>query len=131
MRRFVIIFIVLACIVNFTIPAYCAWGCSKHPRPAAQKEPGAAPSGDCLQKLGRGLCNSITFPMEIPLQIGNTNVSDGPFAALTWGVLKGIGMTALRAAVGVYEVVTFPLPCPADYKPILTKPEYMFEDQIW
>ena len=52
-------------------------------------------------------------------------------AASTWGVLKGIGMSCLRLGVGVYETVTFPIPAPKGYVPILKDPEFMFEEQNW
>ena len=91
---------------------------------------GIAHCDDALKKLGRGACNVVTCPLEITNQIQKTNNSDGPMAAFTWGVLKGVGMIALRGVVGVYEVATFPIPIPACYKPILTDPEFFFEDQI-
>ena len=86
---------------------------------------------DAMRKLGRGICNSVTFPVEILEQINRTNVSDGPMAAMTYGILKGVGMSVLRACVGVYEVVTFPVPFPKEYKPILTDPEFFFENTNW
>ena len=84
--------------------------------------------GDALRKLGRGICNCFTFPLEILNQISKTNNSDGPMAAATYGVAKGIVMTGYRALVGVYEVATFPIPFPEYYKPILIDPEFMLED---
>ena len=91
----------------------------------------AGPCGnDAWKKLGRGVCNMATFPLELPNQISKTNITDGPMAAFTWGLLKGVGMTTLRALVGAYETLTFPMPCPEGYKPILTDPEFFFEDQI-
>lgn len=84
--------------------------------------------GDPLRKLGRGLSNCATFPIEIPNQISKTNNLDGAMAALTYGVVKGLTMTVFRAVVGVYEVATFPIPLPEYYKPILTDPEFMLED---
>ena len=86
---------------------------------------------DATKKLGRGFCNVVTCPFELALQPSRVNTSDGPMAAATWGVLKGIGMTGLRALVGVYEVVTFPIPFPKQYKPILKDPEFFFEEQNW
>ena len=103
--------------------------CGKCTKPAACNDQTVC--GDPLKKLGRGVCNAVTFPFEIPNQIQRTNNTDGPMAAYTWGVLKGVGMTALRAVVGVYEIVTFPFPFPEGYKPILTDPEFIFEDQNW
>lgn len=125
MRKALIVAVALACVMCFAMPAYCASNC------ASAADSDSTPNGDPLHKLGRGICNSITFPLEIPLQISKTNVNAGPLAAFTWGILKGVGMAGLRAVVGVYEVATFPLPFPKCYKPILTDPEFMFEDQNW
>jgi len=86
---------------------------------------------DPVKKLGRGLCNIGTFIFELPLQISRVNQVDGPMAACTWGVLKGIGMSGTRLITGVYETVTFPFPVPKDYAPILKDPEFMFEEQNW
>lgn len=78
-------------------------------------------------KLGRGLCNMVTFPLEVPEQISRTNVSDGPLAACTVGVLKGFGWALGRACVGIYETVTFMFPIPKNYEPLLKDPEYFLE----
>ena len=83
---------------------------------------------DPLKKLGRGICNVATCPLEVVEQMKRVNGTDGAFAAITWGVLKGVAMTGLRAIVGVYEVATFPIPLPGQYKPILKDPEFFFED---
>ena len=90
-----------------------------------------ARADDALKKLGRGLCNMVTFPLELPWQVSKVNNTDGPTAAVTYGALKGAGMVFVRAVVGVYEVVTFPFPVPKDFRPILTDPEFMFEDRSW
>ena len=81
-----------------------------------------------VTKLGRGLANMITFPLEIPEQIKRTNESDGPLASWTVGLLKGIGCSVGRACVGVYEAATFIIPSPKDYQPILKDPEYFLQD---
>jgi putative exosortase-associated protein (TIGR04073 family) len=93
----------------------------------------AAPAScdPALKKLGRGICNMLTFPWEMVEQVKRVNVSDGPFAAFTYGILKGAVMTCTRAAVGVYETATFLIPFPKDYKPILKDPEFVFEDMNW
>jgi len=83
---------------------------------------------DFLKKLGRGIANIATFPIEILLQTSRVNNTDGPVAAATWGVLKGVGMSGVRLLVGVYETVTFPIPLPPHYGPILKDPEFMFEE---
>jgi len=86
---------------------------------------------DALKKFGRGVCNVVTCPFEIFAQPMEINNSDGPMAAVTYGVLKGVGMTCVRGLVGVYEIATFLLPYPKGYKPILTNPEFFFEDMNW
>lgn len=85
------------------------------------------PKGDPLRKLGRGISNCLTFLIEIPNQISKTNNNDGPVAAITYGVAKGITMSIFRMVIGGYEVLTFPIPLPEWYRPILTDPEFMLE----
>lgn len=97
-------------IVSFLTPAYC---------------------DDAVKKLGRGVANVITCPFELFAQPKEVNNSDGPMAAATYGILKGVGMACIRGLVGVYEIVTFPVPLPKGYKPILTNPEFFFEDMNW
>jgi putative exosortase-associated protein (TIGR04073 family) len=100
------------------------------PQPCSGKAAEGLCNNGAWKKLGRGLCNMVTFPLELPNQISRTNNSDGPMAAFTWGLVKGAGMTCFRALVGVYETLTFPIPCPEGYKPVLTDPEFFLEDQI-
>jgi putative exosortase-associated protein (TIGR04073 family) len=83
---------------------------------------------NAMTKLGRGLANMVTFPLEVPEQISKTNNSDGPFAGYTVGVLKGLGWAMGRACVGVYEAATFLIPYPKDFKPVLKDPEYFLEN---
>ena len=79
-------------------------------------------------KIGRGISNVMSAPLELPKNIGDANKSDGIFAGLTWGILQGVADTIGRIVVGAYEVITFPFPIPEDYKPILTEPEYFLQD---
>ncbi len=84
-----------------------------------------------IKKLGRGICNIVTCPLELFKGIQDTNNENGFFAALTWGILKGTFNTGVRAVVGAYEVVTFPFPIPSDYEPILTDPEFFGEETVF
>jgi len=89
---------------------------------------GAACADDnMLTKLGRGVANVFTSPLEIPKDIGQTSRDDGPMAGFTVGVLKGVFNTVKRAVVGAFEIVSFPIPVPADYAPILDDPEYFLK----
>lgn len=128
--RTVAIVVALICAVSFIAPAYGAQcsSCASVRCQPCHSPCDCPPDGTPLQKLGRGFCNCITFPMEIFHQMGCVNQTDGPMAGLTWGLLKGVGMAGVRAVVGVYEVATFPIPCPECYRPILTSPEYFFEN---
>ena len=110
MRKMFLIGFIFLLLLAISTPAYC-------------QSP--------MKKLGRGLCNIVTFPLEVPEQIQRVNNQDGPMAGLTYGILKGIGMMGVRAMVGVYELATFPIPLPKDYKPILTDPEFFFEEKNW
>ena len=82
-----------------------------------------------IEKLGRGIANVLTCPFELPKGIGDVDEEKGMFAAYTWGILQGTVNTLKRAVVGVFEVATFPIPIPADYKPVLTDPEYFMEPE--
>lgn len=130
MRKIIVSAVIAACMVSFTAPAYSEWKAAHYPRPTPDKADAARPCGDCLTKLGRGFLNCLTFIMEVPSQISKVSKCNGPLAGFTWGVVKGVGMAGVRAGVGIYEVVTFPLACPAGYGPILNDPEYFFADEI-
>ncbi|MFC1576436.1 exosortase system-associated protein, TIGR04073 family [Candidatus Omnitrophota bacterium] len=90
-----------------------------------------APDTSALEKLGRGAANIITCVIEIPYRIGEANNEDGIFAACTVGLVTGVFRTGYRAVVGAFEVITFPIPIPEGYKPIITDPEYFFQDSLY
>ena len=78
-----------------------------------------------IRKFGRGVANLITSPFEIPKSIQEKLYDEGPVAALTYGLFDGIYKFVLRGVVGVYETVSFPIPFPTDYEPIV-EPEFLF-----
>lgn len=104
-RKIMGLTIIAALLLNFTLPA-------------------ASFAQDPAKKLGRGVANLALGWIALFTTIEDTGKSDGVFAAMTYGVFKGIAKAIQRTAVGIYETVTFPIPAPADYKPILTKPEF-------
>jgi putative exosortase-associated protein (TIGR04073 family) len=75
------------------------------------------------EKAGRGLAGIAVPFLEIPGNIVQTSEREGPVAGWTMGLAKGIGMSIVRPPVGVYELLTAPIPAPANYEPILL-PEY-------
>ena len=77
-------------------------------------------------KLARGLANVLASPLEIPRNVQNMTDSQGVLVGWTGGLAQGIGMMALRIIVGAYEIITFPIPIPEDYKPVL-EPEFVWQ----
>ncbi len=76
-----------------------------------------------LHKLGRGFVNVVTCWVEIPRNIAIEWENTDPVSGLFVGGIEGIGWGFARFASGVYEVVTFPIPVPAGYKPMM-EPEF-------
>jgi len=70
------------------------------------------------KKLGRGINNVTEFARmgEIRRSVEQTALWDGPEVGYTKGFIHGFNRSVVRTAVGVYEVVTFPLP---SYDPVL------------
>jgi putative exosortase-associated protein (TIGR04073 family) len=73
-----------------------------------------------IWKFGRGLENIIKSPVEIPVnmykeahraEIGGENAGGQMIGFLT-GTITGIGYTLARIGVGVFDIVTFPVPTP-------------------
>ena len=119
--------VMLSLIVSSAAPALCDEPTAKPDEPAAKLDEPAAKFNGPATKLGRGICNILTFPLEIPEQMSRMNNSDGPFAASTVGVLKGLGSAIGRACVGLFEAATFMSPGPKNYEPVLKDPEYFLE----
>lgn len=83
-------------------------------------------AGNAGEKLGRGLANTASGWLEIGAEIFRESEKSDTVGALfilspLKGFLKGIG----RTAVGIYETVTFLVPLPGDYQPII-EPEFVF-----
>jgi putative exosortase-associated protein (TIGR04073 family) len=90
----------------------------------------AVTAGHCqdpARKLGRGIANIITCPVEIPNNIVNRWSCDkAVFESICVGVPMGIIRMAIRCAVGAYETVTFPFPLPCGYCPVM-QPEFVWD----
>ncbi len=77
-------------------------------------------------KLGRGLTNIISSPGEIiyqPIVLQQTN---NVWVSWLGGVPKGIIFFPVRLVVGIYDVITCPIPYPKQYAPVVL-PETLFE----
>jgi len=63
------------------------------------------------RKLGRGISNLLFGFTELPYTIATMNDQDGNSAACGYGVVRGIGRSLHRTGTGLYEILTFPVPC--------------------
>ncbi len=78
------------------------------------------------RKLGRGLANVTMGWAEIFTTTKRASEEHGYIAGCLYGLTAGIGRAIWRTSVGVYETITFPLPIPQDYQPIM-EPEYVVD----
>ena len=85
----------------------------------------SASAQDPFTKLGRGVANALTGWIEIPKNVYAVSREHNPFAGITLGLARGVGMTLVRTGAGFYEIATFPFPLPENYRPVL-EPEYVF-----
>ena len=91
---------------------------------AAAEEPAPSTPG---QKALRGATNlSLGLVLELPRTIYYETKQQGPLLGIPAGFLAGFGLGLMRTVVGAYELLTFPIALPDDYKPILT-PDFPFE----
>ena len=75
------------------------------------------------QKLGRGLNNTFDIVRggEARRTIEQTALFDNPDYAYSTGFVKGLNRTLARTGLGLYEIVTFPIPNPGrGYDPVCT-----------
>lgn len=106
MKKVLCVCVILALISGAAAPGYCQ---------------------DAFRKLGRGIANIVTCPVEIPNNIVNRWSCDKAiFESIVVGIPMGIIKTVIRCAVGAYETVTFPIPLPAGYCPVM-QPEFVWE----
>jgi len=81
-------------------------------------------------KLGRGTSNMFEAVRmgEMRRTIEQTAVLDSPGEGYTTGVVRGFDRSLARTGLGIYEVVTFPIP---PYHPLFTsylKPQPVFPE---
>ena len=93
-------------------------------------EPSQGYMEGATRKLGRGICNVATGPLELVRTPSLVNQQDGGLAGATIGVVQGVWAMAAREVVGVYEVATFLIPLPKGFRPIVT-PEFVYANGDW
>jgi putative exosortase-associated protein (TIGR04073 family) len=78
-----------------------------------------APEGTPARKFQRGLLNVALSPIEISHELEKVKSQDKWFATWIPAAFQGtVGMT-IRVLVGIYEIATFAVPSPPDYRPVL------------
>ena len=82
-------------------------------------------AGDPIRKFGRGITNILTGWIEIFKEIGLQVENSGDMAGIIVGPFKGMAKAVGRTAAGMYDVVTFLIPYPEDYEPLI-EPEFIF-----
>lgn len=85
--------------------------------------------GKMQDKLGRGIANILTGVVEVPKNISREWRKSDPITGLIVGGVKGVGYFGTRVVVGAYETVTFPIPVPANYEPLMFPPTPLPE--VW
>jgi putative exosortase-associated protein (TIGR04073 family) len=80
------------------------------------------------KKLGRGMSNSVEFVRmgEIRRSMEQTALFEQPGAHYATGFVHGFTKSLARTGVGVYEIVTFPIP---PYDPVFT--DYLSPDPVY
>ena len=72
------------------------------------------------RKLGRGLGNFLFASSELTHQVGEINKTEGNAAAASYGAVRGLGRSTARHFVGLFEMLTFPVPTERNsFRPIL------------
>lgn len=77
-----------------------------------------------FEKGGRGVSNLLLGWLEIPLTIHKRYTTSDVVASFLTGTAIGAFKAVMRTGVGAYETVTFFLPYPEDFAPILPTLEY-------
>ncbi len=95
---------------------------------------GALASGcaNVERKLGRGMNNTFEIVRwgELRRTQEQTALFDGNDAAFSSGFVSGLNRTLARTGIGIYEVVTCPLPNPGrGYDPVCT--DYLTPNPVW
>ena len=81
------------------------------------------------RKFSRGMNNVTEFARmgEIRRSMEQTALCDIPEQAYTLGFMRGLNRSLARTGVGIFEIVTFPIPTP-DYDPIFLPERSVYPD---
>lgn len=82
------------------------------------------------RKLGRGLANVVTAPLELIRTPYLVSQRDGAVAGGSVGTVKGLWAAVVRELAGVVETVTCLFPIPKDFQPLI-QPEFVYAHGDW
>lgn len=85
-----------------------------------------APEGTRERKFQRGLLNTAFAPLELSKQLSEVRHQDKWLATWIPAGFWGSVHTVVRAVTGVFEIATFAIPSPPEYRPPL-QPEFALE----
>jgi len=80
------------------------------------------------RKLFRGIVNSLTGFLELPITIFKVSKNEGYPKGLTYGTAMGITLAVQRTLIGLYDLLTFPIPNPEGFAPLI-QPETIFSGE--
>ena len=79
-------------------------------------------------KLGRGLLNMVSSPIEVVRQIHLTTQKETLLRGWTVGLVKGVGYGIARLGNGAVDTLTFPFKWPDANRAPLMQPEYVWDN---
>ena len=82
---------------------------------------------NCMDKLARGAFNMIVAPLEFFQALSESMENHDPALGVAYGLTTGAINTGKRAFVGFFEVITFLVPIPVDYGPLIEEPLFLRE----
>jgi putative exosortase-associated protein (TIGR04073 family) len=78
------------------------------------------------RKIQRGFTNIVLFPLDIAAELSKERNTDHAIPSWATAIGRGSCYGVGRVLVGAYEMVTFFIPAPKNYEPILY-PEFLWE----
>ncbi len=78
-----------------------------------------AAKNTAIHKLQRGFVNIALSPVEISAELHKEKKVDNALPSWATGFFRGSFYTVGRALSGVYDILTFPLPVPANYESLV------------
>lgn len=102
-----------------SVPAWADLPMATGPEDAVDQTMVKMHAHPALEKLGRGLANIVSGWIEIPVNVNARYTKQDVPTSLITGILFGLVRGVARTGIGVYEAVTFFLPIPANFAPIL------------